>query len=31
VVAIDWNSCTGCSLCYSTCQFDAIHPQGVKK
>lgn len=30
VVDIDWNSCTGCSLCYQTCSFDAIHPKGVK-
>jgi len=31
VVEIDWNSCTGCSLCYSTCRFDAIHPKGADK
>jgi len=31
VTAIDWNSCTGCALCYSTCRFDAISPKGANK
>ncbi|MDY7028946.1 MAG: thiamine pyrophosphate-dependent enzyme [Spirochaetota bacterium] len=30
-VAIDWNICTGCSLCYSTCRFDAIQPKAVQR
>lgn len=30
-VAIDWNICTGCSLCYSTCRFDAIQPRAVRR
>lgn len=30
-VAIDWIICTGCSLCYSTCRFDAIQPKAVRR
>jgi len=30
-VAIDWNICTGCSLCFSTCRFSAIKPKAVRR